>query len=142
MIIITLKVHTMETIEDNGKIICIIYRNDDWTEGLNFFTPNDMFMQVSSWYYQKGKRLADHIHKDYPRTVNRTQEMTYVKQGKMKVFLFDENKRPLKEFILNQGDLAVYGYGGHGYEIMEDNTQIIETKNGPFIGVENDKEKF
>ena len=32
--------------------------------------------------------------------------------------------------------------GGHGYEILEDNTQIIEAKNGPFIDVETDKRKF
>ena len=132
----------MKTIKSNNKIIAIIYRNNDWIDGLNFFTPNDMFMQVSSWQYDKGKRLADHIHKNYNRTVSRTQEMTYVKKGKMKVFLYDEEKQPIEELILNEGDLAVFGYGGHGYEILEDNTQIIETKNGPFIGVENDKEKF
>lgn len=132
----------METIRHNGKIISIIYRESDWVTGLNFITPDSLFMQVSSWYYNKGKRLTDHIHKDYPRNITRTQEMTYVKQGKMKVFLYDENTNPLKEFVLNEGDLAIYGYGGHGYEILEDNTQIIETKNGPFIGVDNDKEKF
>ena len=132
----------MRTIKKNEKIIAIIYRDNDWVDGLNFFTSDDMFMQVSSWQYNSGQRLADHIHKDYERIISRTQEMTYVKNGKMKVFLYDEEKKPIEEFILNKGDLAVFGYGGHGYEILEDNTQIIETKNGPFIGVENDKEKF
>ena len=41
-----------------------------------------------------------------------------------------------------QGDLAVFGFGGHGYEILEDDTQIIESKNGPFISVDKDKKKF
>jgi hypothetical protein len=48
----------------------------------------------------------------------------------------------LQDFILKEGELAVFGYGGHGYEILEDDTQIIESKNGPFAGVEQDKIKF
>ena len=38
-----------------------------------------------------------------------------------------------------KGDLAVFAYGGHGYEILEDDTQIIEAKNGPYIDVKTDK---
>ena len=132
----------MRVIRDKEKIIAIIYRNEDWEEGLNFFTPNELNIQVSSWYYHKGKKLASHVHKINPRQVDRTHEVTYVKQGKMKVLLYGEDKRFLEEFILNEGDLAVYAYGGHGYEILEDNTQIVEVKNGPFIDVSQDKEKF
>jgi len=38
--------------------------------------------------------------------------------------------------------MAVFAYGGHGYEILEDGTQIIENKNGPFVDVITDKDKF
>ena len=40
------------------------------------------------------------------------------------------------------GDFAVLLAGGHGYEIQEDDTRIIETKNGPFLGVDLDKTGF
>ena len=132
----------MEIIKHDEKIIAIIYRDSDWIEGLNFITPNDLFIQVGSWWYQKGKKLDSHVHNEFDRITKRTQEMTYVKKGSMKVMLYDENKQYLKNFTLYKGDLAVYGYGGHGYEIMEDNTQIIEAKNGPFIDVNTDKTKF
>ena len=105
-------------------------------------TPEGLFLQVGSWYYPKGKKLASHIHKANQRIANRTHEMTYVKQGSMKVLLYDENKNFLQDYILNKGDLAVFAYGGHGYEILEDGTQIIEAKNGPFTNVSMDKEKF
>jgi len=132
----------MEIIKNENKIIAIIYRDSDWIEGLNFLTPNNLFLQVGSWWYPKGKKLASHIHKDFERIANRTQEMTYVKKGSMRVLLYNEEKEYLQDFILYEGDLAIYGYGGHGYEILEDNTKIIEAKNGPFVGVEDDKEKF
>jgi len=132
----------MEIIKFNEQIIAIIYRNSDWIPGLNFITPSELFLQVGSWWYQKGKKLQSHFHKNLLREANRTQEMTYVKQGSMKVTLYSDDKSIINEFILEKGDLAIYAYGGHGYEILSDDTQIIEAKNGPFISVEEDKEKF
>ena len=132
----------METIRHNEQIIAIIYRDSDWVEGLNFITPNDLFIQVGSWWYSKGKKLASHVHNEFSRETTRTHEMTYVKYGAMRVLLYDENKNYLEDFVIRKGDLAVFAYGGHGYEILEDNTQIIETKNGPFVDVETDKTKF
>ena len=132
----------MKKIIDQEKIIAIIYRDEDWVEGLNFITPGELFIQVGSWWYDAGKKLDSHLHNEFERTASRTQEMTYVKRGAMKVLLYDEEKNFLKDFILKEGDLAVFAYGGHGYEIIEDGTQIIEAKNGPFVDVATDKTKF
>ena len=132
----------MKVYKNNNQIISIVYRDKDWVEGLNFITPNELFIQVGSWWYEKGKKLASHVHNDFPREALRTQEMTYVKQGSMRVLLYDENKDYLEDFIINEGDLAVFAYGGHGYEILEDDTQIIEVKNGPYFDVSKDKVKF
>ena len=132
----------MKVYKDKGQIISIVYRDSDWVKGLNFITPDEMFVQVGSWWYQKGKKLESHVHKDFERKAMRTQEMTYVKKGSMRVLLYDDNQKYLEDFIIKKGDTAVFAYGGHGYEILEDNTQIIEAKNGPFIDVETDKEKF
>jgi oxalate decarboxylase/phosphoglucose isomerase-like protein (cupin superfamily) len=132
----------MEVIKHENQILAIIYRDSDWTEGLNFITPNELFIQVGTWWYPEGKKLASHVHKDFERTAMRTQEMTYVKRGSMRVLLYDNNQNYLQDFVIKEGDLAVVAYGGHGYEILEDGTQIIEAKNGPFIDVETDKTKF
>jgi hypothetical protein len=132
----------MEIIKHKDQILSIIYRDSDWIPGLNFITPNELFVQVGSWWYDKGRKLASHVHNDFERSALRTQEMTYIKKGSMRVLLFDENHNYLQDFILYEGDLAVFAYGGHGYEILEDNTKIIEAKNGPFVDVETDKTKF
>lgn len=132
----------MKIYKNNNQIISIVYRDDDWVEGLNFITPNELFIQVGSWWYPKGKKLASHIHKEFERKAMRTQEMTYVKKGSMRVLLYDESHKYLEDYILKEGDLAIFAYGGHGYEILEDDTKIIESKNGPFIDVDTDKEKF
>jgi hypothetical protein len=132
----------MNTYQKDNKIFAIIYKEEDWVEGLNFITPDELFIQVGSWWYPKGKKLDSHHHNDYERVALRTQEMTYVKKGSMLVTLYDEDNLFFDKFILKEGDLAVFAYGGHGYEILEDNTQIIESKNGPFIDVDTDKTRF
>ena len=67
-----------------------------------------------------------------PETLN-TQDMIYVKNGSMRVLLYDENQKFLEDFILYKGDTAIFANGGHGYEILDDDTQIIESKNGHFM---------
>jgi hypothetical protein len=32
--------------------------------------------------------------------------------------------------------------GGHGYEILEDNTKILEVKNGPYLGASEDRKRI
>lgn len=132
----------MEVIEKDGQIISIIHRDADWKKGLDFITPNELFVQVGTWWYDKGKKLASHIHKDFDRKGGRTMESVYVRRGSMKVILYTEARERFDEYVLNEGDMAVFAWGGHGYEILEDDTQIIESKNGPFVDVETDKVKF
>ena len=132
----------MKIYKNKGKIISIVYRDEDWVKGLNFITPDDMYIQVGSWWYKKGKKLDSHVHNEFERVAMRTQEMTYVKKGSMLVKLYDEEHNYLEQYTIYKGDTAVFAYGGHGYEILEDDTQIIEAKNGPFTDVETDKVKF
>jgi len=132
----------MQTITHGGKIISIIYRDEDWKRGLNFITPDELFLQVGSWWYDKDKVLDRHIHREFERFATRTQESVYVRKGSMRVTLYTEQREFLEEFDLYEGELAVFAFGGHGYEILEDNTQVIESKNGPFVDVATDKTKF
>lgn len=132
----------MEIIKHGELILAVVYKEKEWPKGLNFITPDELFIQASTWRYDKGKKLAAHIHHKYDRVVDKTHEVIFVRRGSVKVTLYDNNKKELQEFIAHGGDIAVLADGGHGYEILEDDTQILEVKNGPFISVEKDKEKF
>ena len=56
--------------------------------------------------------------------------------------LYTEDLVLFDQFTMYEGDLAIFAFGGHGYYILEDDTQVIETKNGPFVDVATDKTKF
>ena len=57
----------MKIYKHNKQILSIVYKDEDWVKGLNFITPEDMYIQVGSWWYQKGKTLDSHVHNDFER---------------------------------------------------------------------------
>jgi len=61
-------------------------------------------------------------------------------QGSVQVDFYDDDNKVFCSETLKRGDLAIMLSGGHGYEILEDNTKIVECKNGPFVSVGKDKE--
>lgn len=131
-----------KVIEIDGRPVAFVLRDNEWPRGLSFITPDETFIQVGSWRYNAGKVLDAHVHKEYRRVATKTQEAVFVKQGKMKVTLYSQARAVAEEIVLRAGDLLVITEAGHGYEILENDTQILEVKNGPFVGVDVDKEKF
>lgn len=113
-----------------------------WKEGLNFFSPDGDFQQVGTWGYGVGKVLAAHAHNEANRQVPWTQEVLYVRAGRLRANIFDSAGRKVAELEAASGDILVLLAGGHGYEILEDGTQVLEIKNGPYVGPELDRRRL
>jgi oxalate decarboxylase/phosphoglucose isomerase-like protein (cupin superfamily) len=126
----------------NGQRYAVFGDTNEIMHGTTFFGSPEEKLQFSALRYDKGKAFDNHIHKYRPRTVERTQECWVVLKGKVKVFVFDENKQKIHEQVIDSGQFVISYKGGHGYEILEDETIVVESKLGDFIGVEADKEKF
>jgi hypothetical protein len=113
-----------------------------WKDGLNFFSKDDDFIQVGIWGYEAGKALKAHIHNRVIRKVPWTQEVLFVKKGKIRAHVYNNNEQKITEIDVNAGDLIVLLRGGHGYEILEDGTQVLEIKNGPYVGPDVDRRRL
>jgi len=131
-----------EKIMDGDLILAIIIRDEDWEEGLNFVSSEEDYLQVGIWGYNKGKKLEPHIHLLAPREVLRTQEVVFVKDGRIKADIYTEKGEFLKSVELRKGDVIILLNGGHGYEILEDNTRVLEVKNGPYVGADKDRKRI
>lgn len=131
-----------ERIMDGELVLAIIIRSADWEEGLSFVSSEDDYQQVGIWGYNKGQRLAPHIHLIEPREVLCTQEVVFVKDGRVRADIYTEKEEFLTSVELNRGDTIILLNGGHGYEILEDNTKVLEAKNGPYIGAERDRKRI
>lgn len=132
----------MRVIYDGDTALAVIHKKNEWKEGLDFITENESFIQVGTWWYNKGKNLAMHSHKEYVREAKLTQEIVFVVEGSMIVNILNSKLELIESVELQQGDLAIMLEGAHGYQILDDNTKIVEAKNGPFISVDKDKIKY
>lgn len=126
-------------IVDGETLVAELVRDSDWENGLHFISSPDDYIQVGTWEYPKGKNLQVHKHLSYPRTGLKTQEFIFIKEGSVRVEIFSEDKRLLGTEILKKGDFIILLHGAHGYEILEDNTRVIEVKNGPYSGPDKDR---
>jgi hypothetical protein len=83
-----------------------------------------------------------HIHNEVERKIIRTQEVLYIKKGSIKAQIYTLDEVFVKEIIVKEGDILVLLNSGHGYQILEDKTQVLEIKNGPYLGAEVDRRRF
>ena len=97
-----------EKIELDGKIIAIIIRSNFTKNGIEFFTPNDFSQQLG--YMKRGKdyHIEPHIHNSLSREVMLTQEVLFIKSGKVRVDFYSDHQEYFESRVLNSGDIMVF----------------------------------
>lgn len=110
--------------------------------GTNFVTEDDKSIQVATMKWDEGHHMVAHKHNTYPRVAYRTNEVFIVIAGRVSATIYNEDGKVVDYVLLGKGDIAMFFAGGHAFDIVDDETEIIEVKNGPFLGVETDKTFF
>ncbi|MCK5044581.1 hypothetical protein KAR26_02540 [Candidatus Parcubacteria bacterium] len=131
----------IETVKDEkDNVIAIIIRDDFSSDGVQFFTPGDFNQQLGFISHKTGKIIDAHIHKIIKREIYLTQEVLFIKKGKIEVNFYDSEKKYLSSRVLTKGDIILLAGQGHGYKVLED-VEMIEVKQGPYLG-KDDKVRF
>ena len=130
----------VEKVVCNNNLLAVIIRTDYSKDGIEFFTPDDFSQQLAYMNRPAGYRITPHIHNKVQREVFYTQEVLFIKKGKVKVDFFDDDRECIDTRILETGDVILLASGGHGFTMLE-STEMIEVKQGPFVG-EQDKTRF
>jgi mannose-6-phosphate isomerase-like protein (cupin superfamily) len=130
----------VENILHKDKLLAIIIPANFDKEGIHFFTSNDLSQQLAYMRHPAGKKIEPHVHNPVPREVQYTQEVLFLKRGKLRVDFYDEEQNYLDSRILTSGDVILLATGGHGFEVIEE-IEMIEVKQGPYAG-EEDKTRF
>jgi hypothetical protein len=129
----------VEEISHENSILAKIVRDAGWEEGLHFASSETEFEQVGIWGYNRGWKSKPHSHTVKHRSVTRTQEVLFVIEGAVRADIYTEDAQLLKSVDLRKGDILILLNGGHGYEILENKTRVLEVKNGPYLGVDQDR---
>jgi hypothetical protein len=130
----------IERIHSGEYLLALILRSDFTTEGIEFFTPDHFSQQLGYMNRPKGFKVTPHVHNFISRDVELTQEVLFIKSGRVQMDIFDLSKKFVKSSILNHGDVVLLASGGHGFTMLEQ-SEIIEVKTGPHIG-DKDKTRF
>jgi hypothetical protein len=127
-----------------GEVILArhILAADAWGSGLKFFSQDSEYVQVGTWGYSAGKELLAHSHNEVKREVLWTQEVLYIRKGRIRADIYDTSNLKVAELIGEEGDLLILLIGGHGYVILEEGTQVLEVKNGPYLGADIDRRRL
>lgn len=125
---------------EEGKLLHIINRLYE-IENRTEVVPENNFIQCATLKMKKGTTFKPHKHitkdRHYPEQI--AQESWVVIKGSVKCIFYDVDDTIISTPILREGDASFTLYGGHTYEILEDNTIVYEYKTGPYEGQKLDK---
>lgn len=130
----------LEQLLHDGKLLAMILRTNFKKEGIEFFTPPEFSQQLAYMNRPKDYLIQPHVHNPVARSVDYTKEVLFIKSGKVRIDFFTDEQVYVESRILEQGDVILLAYGGHGFVMLED-TEMIEVKQGPYAG-EEDKTRF
>jgi mannose-6-phosphate isomerase-like protein (cupin superfamily) len=130
----------VEEIRSGDALLAIIVRAAYDKPGISFFTPSDLSQQLAYMRHPAGRAIAPHVHNPVSREVHYTQEVLFIKRGRLRVDFYDSARRYLRSRVLEAGDVILLATGGHGFEVI-DEVEMIEVKQGPYAG-DGDKTRF
>ena len=130
----------IQTIEHDGYVLAVILPAKFEAEGIHFFTPDDFSQQLAYMRRPTGYVVQPHVHNPVKREVEYTKEVLFIRSGRLRMDLYDDNQNYLESRILSTGDVVLLVRGGHGFEMLEE-CEIIEVKQGPYAG-DKDKTRF
>ncbi len=130
----------VERIAHNNLELAIIIRSDFRKDGIEFFTDDNSSQQLGYMNRPEGYEIAPHRHNLVAREVHLTQEVLFIKSGKVRVDFYDNNQNYISSTVLLKGDVILLADGGHGFKMLEA-SEMIEVKQGPYCG-ERDKVRF
>ena len=130
----------IEEIRSQNNLLALILRSEYNSQGIQFFTPDHFSQQLGYMNQPRGYEIQPHIHNFINRDVQLTQEVLFIKSGRVKMDIFNLEKEFIQSTVLNKGDTVLLAAGGHGFTMLEQ-SEIIEVKTGPHVG-EKDKTRF
>ena len=132
----------IETIEHEDKVIAIIIYKEHTVEKnhIEFISPQDYSLQLGFMNRPTGYEIQPHLHNPIKRETTGTQEVLFIKEGKVLIEFYSYEQTYLEERELSSGDFILLCGAGHGISILETAT-ILEVKNGPYIE-DADKVRF
>ena len=102
----------VEQISSKGEVLAIIVRSGFSRPGVHFFTPGEFSQQLGYMQHEMGKTIQPHVHTPVQRAVEYTQEVLFVRRGKLRVDFYSPDRKYLESRVLSAGDVILLASAG------------------------------
>lgn len=126
--------------DPDGRIAAVVLRSRAVIEGIAFFTPLEQTQQLGLMRRPKGYQVEPHEHTRQERYISDTNEVLFVRSGRIQVTLYDSRYQPHTAFLVGPSEAVLLASGGHGITFVEE-SDVIEVKQGPYTEIA-DKKRF
>lgn len=130
----------IERVSFDGVEYAIILRSGFSEPGIHFFTPGHFSQQLGYMNHPAGHVIEPHVHNEVRRDVHHTQEVLFLRRGRLRVDFYGVGHAYRESRELGPGDVILLAGGGHGFEVIEE-VEMVEVKQGPYAG-DADKTRF
>lgn len=128
----------IEIVKVDHQVAAIIVRSHFNPDGIQFVTPDDYSQQLGYMRRPAGYVIQPHVHLQVERKASLTQEVLYVRKGRVRVDFYRDDESYVESREIAIGDVILLSKGGHGFEMIEE-SELIEVKQGPYL---DDKRRF
>src|SRR5688572_33234351 len=110
----------VERICHDGVEFALIVRRSFHKDGIEFFTPGHYSQQIGYMNRPAGYRIDPHVHNPVKREVHYTNEVLFIRSGRLRVDFYSADRRYVESTELQAGDVILLSSGGHGFERSEE----------------------
>lgn len=130
----------IDEVKHDGQLLAIVVKYQFHDPGVHFFTPGHFSQQLAFMRHPAGHVIEPHVHNPVTREVRYTQEVLFIRSGRLRVDFYSDEHAYLESRLLEAGDTILLISGGHGFEVLEE-VEMLEVKQGPYVG-DQDKTRF
>jgi hypothetical protein len=102
----------LEEIRHRHETLALIIYRDFAAPGVLFLTPGDSSQQLAYMSHPAGRVILPHIHHPVPREVRYTQEVLFIKKGRLRVDFYTPARKYIGSRSLGEGDTILLAAGG------------------------------
>jgi len=126
----------------NNNIIMSIVNVDELNDRNNFISNEHDPLQIGFFNFNDNYKVETHKHIKNIKKTSRTNEAWYIVTGIFEVECLDLDKTLIYKNHFGKNNLIIYYDGYHSIKGISKINKLLEFRNGPYLGRENETVKL
>ncbi|MDC0456640.1 hypothetical protein OAM56_01845 [Alphaproteobacteria bacterium] len=126
----------------NDNLLMSIINIDSLSNKNNFISSEQDPLQIGFFNFEKSYKVQTHKHVDNIKKTTKTNEAWFIIDGIFEVESLDFNQETIYKKQFTKNNLIIYYAGYHSIKAISKMNKLLEFRNGPYLGRENETVKL